>query len=400
MSTLTLLPAVDLSLLPPATVIETLDFDTIYQEMLTQFRAMAPEYTLLLESDPVVKLIQAISYRELIWRSRLNEVAQSNLLATATGADLDNLGAFKDVARMVVTPANTTVTPNIPAVMESDDRYRVRIQLANRAISTAGSVYHYKYWAMSADARVVDAAVYSPDYDNGFNMGGQVIIALLSSETGGVASQDLITKVSEVVGRNDIRMLNDKLSIVPAAAIHFSVTAQIKLYPNISQDEIQNAINRLQTAFANAQGLGRDVTRAWLIGVMISSGIHSIEIISPTEDIIIAPNQYPVLDNVTTVSEGYADAEGYGVIQTDNDKALALANKLYVDYAIANSRTVAQIMDDLPYAPIPGVIQPTVQGLTEYLNLLGTHDVDTGEWLPEDELCFLIWRNLSPQYPE
>lgn len=50
---------IDLSQLPEPEVIENLDFETIYQELLGDFReAMAGEWTAEVESDPVLKLLQ------------------------------------------------------------------------------------------------------------------------------------------------------------------------------------------------------------------------------------------------------------------------------------------------------------------------------------------------------
>lgn len=63
---------IDLSQLPEPEVIENLDFETIYQELLGDFReAMAGEWTAEVESDPVLKLLQLAAYRELLLRARI-----------------------------------------------------------------------------------------------------------------------------------------------------------------------------------------------------------------------------------------------------------------------------------------------------------------------------------------
>lgn len=43
--------------------------------------------------------MEVCAYRELLLRQRINQAAKSNLLAFATGTDLDNLGALYDVER-------------------------------------------------------------------------------------------------------------------------------------------------------------------------------------------------------------------------------------------------------------------------------------------------------------
>ena len=86
--------AIDLSKLPAPDVIEKLDYETLLTDYINDFKARNPNYATLLESDPAIILMQVISYRELLLRSRINEAAKANMLAYATGSDLDNLAAF------------------------------------------------------------------------------------------------------------------------------------------------------------------------------------------------------------------------------------------------------------------------------------------------------------------
>lgn len=72
---------IDLSQLPEPEVIENLDFETIYQQLLGDFReAMAGEWTAEVESDPVLKLLQLAAYRELLLRARINDAARAVML--------------------------------------------------------------------------------------------------------------------------------------------------------------------------------------------------------------------------------------------------------------------------------------------------------------------------------
>lgn len=57
---------IDLSQLPAPEVVEPLDFEGIYQDLLATFRAlMGDGWTAPLESDPVVKLLELCAYREV-----------------------------------------------------------------------------------------------------------------------------------------------------------------------------------------------------------------------------------------------------------------------------------------------------------------------------------------------
>ena len=94
------LPA-ELSRLPTPQLIEPLSFSAIFTALLTDFQHRYPDYSALLASDPAIKLIEVAAYRELLLRHRINEAARANLLAFAQTADLDHLGAFYGVTRLV-----------------------------------------------------------------------------------------------------------------------------------------------------------------------------------------------------------------------------------------------------------------------------------------------------------
>jgi phage-related baseplate assembly protein len=86
----------NLSALPAPTVVETLDFETLVAQHKADLLARYPaaENVLHLASEPLVKQIEAFSYREMLLRDRVNQAARANLLAFAAGADLDHKAAF------------------------------------------------------------------------------------------------------------------------------------------------------------------------------------------------------------------------------------------------------------------------------------------------------------------
>ena len=112
----------DTSALPSPAVVELLDFEAIVADIKADLLARYPEAATVLdlESEPLVKLLESFAFRELLFRARVNDAARAHLLAFATGADLDHLGALFGVSRMTG---------------ETDDRLRVRIQLRIAAIA-------------------------------------------------------------------------------------------------------------------------------------------------------------------------------------------------------------------------------------------------------------------------
>ena len=68
----------------------------------------------LVDSEPITKLLQENAYREVILRQRINDAAVANMLAWAQGSDLDNLVANWNVSRLTIQPGDDTATPPVP----------------------------------------------------------------------------------------------------------------------------------------------------------------------------------------------------------------------------------------------------------------------------------------------
>ncbi len=217
---------IDMSQLPTPTVIETLSFEEIFQELLADFRERAPDYDALVESDPVIIALECAAYREVLLRNRINEATKASMLAYATGDDLDNLAAFYGLTRQTD---------------ETDDRLRYRTQLALEALTTAGSEKAYLFLTLSADARVKSASVQSPDP-------GEVLITIMSTEDDGVASAELISTVEEYLSSEDRRPLTDHVEVQAAEMVEYAINAQVYVYlsPSMSftEQECRDALDK------------------------------------------------------------------------------------------------------------------------------------------------------------
>ena len=129
-------PALDLSTLPAPNVVEQIAYETILAEIKADYLARWPQFSANVESDPIIKLMESVAYREQVKRQEFNDGATSLLLAFASGSTLDHLAAFFEVERLVLLPANPET--GAAAVLESDDELRRRIQLAPDSWSVAG----------------------------------------------------------------------------------------------------------------------------------------------------------------------------------------------------------------------------------------------------------------------
>ncbi|MBN8263036.1 MAG: baseplate J/gp47 family protein [Xanthomonadales bacterium] len=292
--------AVDLSRLPFPTVVEPLDFESIYAALKADFLARAPEYSALLESDPAQKLLQVAAYRELVIRQRVNDAAKAVTLAYAAGADLDQIAARYNVSRLLIDPGDPAAIPPRDPIYESDEDLRRRVQLAFEGLSTAGPAGAYIFHALGADGAVLDASVASP-------VPGLVVVSVLSREGDGSASPTLLAAVLAALSAEDVRPLTDQVTAVSAEILEFQVEAALTLYPGPDAAVVLASANeRLQDYLARNHRLGRDVTRAGVIGALVTEGVQNVSLTQPPVDVVALPSQ-AARCTATTITVGGTD---------------------------------------------------------------------------------------------
>ena len=290
---------VNLSQLPAPNVVETLSFETILAEILADFyermTATGQPFTALLESDPAYKLAECAAYREILVRQRINESVKAVMLAYATGADLDQLGANVNVGRLVIRPADETTVPPTPAIMESDVDFRARIQLSPEAYTTAGSEGSYTFHALGADADIKDVQAISPTP-------GVVTVYVLSRTGNGTAPQTLLDKVDVTLNAETVRPMTDKVGVQAASIVGYQIKAELVLYPGPDANVVLQAAKDAVTTYAESvRRIGYDVTLSGIYAALHQPGVQAVNLISPTASLIIADGQasYATAINVT-----------------------------------------------------------------------------------------------------
>jgi phage-related baseplate assembly protein len=86
--------AIDLTKLNAPDIIETLDFENIFNDMVAELKSRDNAFDALLESEPVIKVLEVAAYREVLLRARINDASKAVMLAYAKTSDLDNLAAY------------------------------------------------------------------------------------------------------------------------------------------------------------------------------------------------------------------------------------------------------------------------------------------------------------------
>ncbi|EGJ20119.1 Baseplate J family protein [Cereibacter sphaeroides WS8N] len=277
--------AIDLSRLAVPDAIEPLDTEAAIAAIKARVLALAPELadTLALESETAVKLIEALAWFGTLHRARVNDGVRAVMLATATGADLENLAALFGVARLTIRAADPEARPPLAAVLETDAELRARTQLALEGFSVAGPRGAYRFHALSASGEVLDASVASP-------APGDVLVTVLGRTGDGTASAGLLAAVAEALNDEEVRPLCDRVLVRSATIVPFAVTAGLRLFEGPDAGTVIAAARAAVEAYVSeSHRLGRAVRRSALFRALHQEGVERVELTAPAADIEVSP---------------------------------------------------------------------------------------------------------------
>src|SRR5690606_23306576 len=104
-----------------------------------------------------------------------------------------------------------------------------------------------------------------------------------------------------------VRMVNDRIVVAAASRVAMPVTADVWLLPETSAAIVEQMKAKLSAAWATQMGLGRDVTRSWLIANLMIDGVQKVEILAPVADTVVPFNQAAALGAVilNTIGRAY-----------------------------------------------------------------------------------------------
>lgn len=295
--------SLDLSLLPPPDVIESLDFESILAAYKARLIALAPEIepVLELESEPIVKLLEVAAYSELLIRQRINEAARQCHLSSATGRNLDHLAALYGVTRLITDAGDPAAIPPIPPAYETDISLRYRTQLAVEGMSTAGPTGAYRFHALSAHGDVADASVQSPTP-------GQVLVTILSNDGDGTAPESLRAAVATALNAEDVRPLTDEVIVQGATIAPYAIEAQLTLYPGPAPAPVLASAQAAAVAYAaQTHRLGYDVTLSGLYAALHQAGVQRVVLTAPAADMVIGLAAASYCTGITITLAGTTD---------------------------------------------------------------------------------------------
>lgn len=307
---------IDLSRLPVPAVIETLDYETLLAERKAALIALFPAdqqaaiaQALELESEPLTKHLQENAYRELILRQRINEAAQAGMVATAMGADLDNIAARYQIARL-------------PG--ESDTALRERIQLAFYQVSATGPRNRYRLAARNAHPDVVAA-------DAWMTTPGVVYVGLLTRD---VAADDTVSDEQRAIGQalfgnnetepyvpgtrlspaftaahahlfdDDTRVLGVDLRVREAVIKPYQVTGTLIVPPGPDPAQVASEARAKLAEITRSLAQFRvDIYLPALKSALLVNGARTVQLDQPVADIICGPGELAVCTAIDVTVE-------------------------------------------------------------------------------------------------
>lgn len=283
------LGTVDLATLPVPDALDVLDWTSVVDDLKASILLKYPDASDVIDDDlePIVYLLRTYADRELQLRAQWNDKVRKVLLASSTGTTLDHLGAKWGVSRMVVQEEDPAANPPRERIMESDDRFRERIQLAPAAFATAGSYEAYRFHALTADIRIISVEAYNHASGVGL-LPGQVGVVTLTEnpEDDFAAAQNVRVRLA----RPDIAPMTADVSVSSARRIPVDVTAVqfVKFGPSRAPVLAAGKLN-VDNYFKSRKKVSAKLARSGLDGALHGAGVEYVDLRKPLLDVDPGP---------------------------------------------------------------------------------------------------------------
>lgn len=265
-----------LSSLPKPSIIQPLSFEDELKRIEDAFIALNPTYAgLIVESDPIKKLLEAWAYDRVNWVNHVNESARQTMLAYATGNNLDQIAANSVTTRLT---------------NESDEAFRYRASIAPEGFTCAGPSGAYEYHALKSSSDVIHATVLSHTPIQGY-----VTVVLLSHSNNGEASEELRDQVWNHLSAEEVRPLCDTVHVEKAIFKDTDIVIKATYFEGSDKDEVNARILKSLEYLSELNEKERKAKDIFKPKEMLTvnqihqaarvAGVQNIEVISPKADI-------------------------------------------------------------------------------------------------------------------
>ena len=254
-------------------------FADLMAARIGEMRLLMPEWdTWMLRSDPINRVCRHAAYGDLLYYQELNEGFRATLRDWATGSDLTAKASDWGLERYAG---------------EDDASLSRRLDEEMKGFAATGADSWYASNAFKASPeRVADVAVTGDGK-------GNVFVAILAKDNGGLAVPDLLATVSARLNLVGVKGTNDTVHVAPAVIDEVDVVFDYWLLPDAPPDTSERADKAIRAAFAKERRLGWDFVTDWATAKLFVEGMRKVSLREPTADVATAFNQAVALRSVT-----------------------------------------------------------------------------------------------------
>lgn len=184
-----------------------------------------------------------------------------------------------------------------PYDTEGDDRYRERIALYQDSISVCGTANGYRYYAMSADASVLDANVISTEEQELVSAYDVIIyiICRLDDNSIGAPDAETLNHIQEECSRKDVRPMTDRVLVDVAQQVDYAVNFTYYVAAS-DADQAVDIVGDVVNEYVDAQDskIGGAINPDMLVGKIMKAQDDNGNYLDISRCVVTAP-QYSEL---------------------------------------------------------------------------------------------------------
>lgn len=161
--------------------------------------------------------------------------------------------------------------------VEDDEAYRNRIREIPESFTSAGSEGAYKFWTKKASSLVTDVIIKTPTPN---------VLDIYVCNNQSLIQTEEKQKIKEYLEQEDIKALNDLITIKDPEVYNYRIKIKYYLYKNArnSKELIERNLQEILKDYTDSLKMGESINIQDLIGICKSnSDIKKIEIVEPVE---------------------------------------------------------------------------------------------------------------------
>lgn len=269
------------------------------------------------EGELLAQVIQALVLKRIAEKREDNYQAMQMFRKFVTESSMVDLLALQyNLQRQILVPANESIFPPVPAVMESDHDLLRRFDLAPYQFHCTGTRAGYKFHALTLDEKPV---VKIDSDETGVTMrfefpqarqpnlvkdaeartiephSGKVIVSVLSRESDdGISSDALLLRVSDYLNRDDIAQESDEITVKSARIKPYRIHATLFTGGDPNHDITKMKATEQARLFSDlAHRLNGRVDRLKLGDVFYGLNPRRVVLDEPAQDVVCAWDEAP-----------------------------------------------------------------------------------------------------------